>query len=199
LISTSRRGTTAADLDAIQAGRESLLMNVLRGTFPLTIAVFAVVYIITRSTILAAGFATPLLLASLFSNVRFRRKVRERAVSSDPGAVEVLEVAASHVLDLEPVGDNGPAYCFFGADETALLLVGQWLLDYPDFPALSFRLHRWANSGDPIRIEVTGASVEPVPSNVVLHPEYRVREIELFPARPDTLAQDLARAFAARV
>jgi hypothetical protein len=46
---------------------------------------------------------------------------------------------------------------------------------------------------------VTGASVEPVQSNVVLHPEYRVREIELFPARPDTLAQDLARAFAARV
>jgi hypothetical protein len=197
LIRITRRAASQADLDATQAGTRSLLMNVLSGTLPLTGAIFAVVYIITRSLVIATGFAAPVLFGSLVSNLRFRRSVHEAAESMrNPNAVEVLDVQAERVLDIEPVGDHAPAYCFFVDDTQAVLVVGQWLLEVPGFPSLSFRLHRWADSGEPIRIDAIGPAVEPEHSNVILKPAFKYRDVELFHARAASLAQDLEAAFA---
>lgn len=135
-------------------------------------------------------------VGSVISNVRFFRKVHAREASKvDVAAVEVLDVEASRVLDIDHVGDHGSAYCFFAGDGNAVLLVGQWLLKYRKFPSLSFRLARWSDSGEPIRIEVIGKKVKPEHSAIGLKDNYSHNDIEVFNASPDTLQQDLQNAF----
>jgi hypothetical protein len=147
----------------------------------------------------AGAVATLLLLTSLISNIRFFSNVRRRLdLTKDTNAVELFEVSASQVLDLEALGDNAPAFCFFVGEGKALLLVGQWLLPYDPFPAKSFRIRRWADNKKPIRIEITGESLPAANSTVRLRPGHRFGKIELFDARPETLQDDLDRALGAR-
>ncbi|MGB7844276.1 MAG: hypothetical protein WBL63_01575 [Candidatus Acidiferrum sp.] len=120
--------------------------------------------------------------------------MKRRQDSNDSTAVEVFDVSASRVLDVEHLGSNGPASCFFVDDGKALLLVGQWLLEYASFPNKSFRLYRRSDTKKPIRIEVIGNRVEPEHSTVRLLPNYRVTKVQMFDATPETLQEDLGRA-----
>lgn len=145
---------------------------------------------------LAIVVASMFLLGSIWSNTRFFKAVGEREQSgSNPPTVEVIEVEATRVLDIEHLGSHGPAYCFFVVDGRALLLIGQWLMRFPEFPSLSFRLFRWVADGRPIRIEVTGKTTEPEHSTVGLQSHYSNGDIEVFRAQPSTLQHDLENAF----
>ena len=196
MIRSYRRAADAADLKAMTQGKGSLVRNVVMVTLPMGFALFLGMYWLTRSYLAALVVASVVVSASIWSNVRFFRTVGERGrPGSEQSTVDVMEVEATRVLDIEHLGSHGPAYCFFTADGTALLLVGQWLMEVPRFPSLSFRLLRWAADGKPIRIEATGKTVEPEPSTVALQDHYTNGDIEVFRAQPQTLQQDLSKAF----
>jgi len=76
---------------------------------------FGIAYAKWRSAMTASVIAMGLFLASVLSNIRFFRETRRREnMKKDVNAVEVFEVSASSVLDLEPLGDDAPAFCFRG-------------------------------------------------------------------------------------
>jgi hypothetical protein len=196
MVRSYRRAADAADLKAMTQGKGSLGRNVVMVTLPMGFALFLGMYWLTRSYVAALVVASVVASASIWSNVRFFRTVGERGgPGSEQSTVDVMEVEATRVLDIEHLGSHGPAYCFFTADGTALLLVGQWLMEVPRFPSLSFRLFRWVDDGKPIRIEATGKTVEPEPSTVALQGHYTNGDIEVFRAQPQTLRQDLENAF----
>ena len=64
------------------------------------------------------------------------------------------------------MGSHGPAFCFFTDEGEAMLLIGQWLLEQPSFPTMTFRLHRWSDAKTPIRIESMGIEIDLEQSNV---------------------------------
>ena len=177
----------------------SLASNLLAVTLPLSAVIFGGVYLLSRSLIAAGVVAGIFLSASAVSNVRFFNEFRRRQGSTgDAAAVEVIEVEADRVLDIEPLGSHGPALCFFLGEGRALLLIGQWLLEQRSFPTKTFRLHRWADSKQPIRIESLGARITPEHSTVRLRSDHRIGDVEVFEATPDTLQADLDRAFGGR-
>ena len=196
MIRTYQRAANDHDLGAMGRGRGSFLGNILLTSLPLSAILFGIVYLIWHSVWIAAGMSTCLFVASLVSNILFFRRKKQRArQETDAKAVETLEVSASRVLDIGFVGDQGPAYCFFVGEGRALLLVGQWLLEFPSFPSASFQLHCWFDTKKPIRIELMGPQVEPEHADARLKPEHRFKAFELFNATPETLQQDLDRAF----
>jgi hypothetical protein len=161
----------------------------------MTAVLFAGAYLLFRSLIAAALAGGLFFAASLVSNLRFFENYRRRQIAVDDKAVVILDVEATRVLEIEHLGSHGPAHCFFVGDSTALLLVGQWQLENDSFPALAFRLHRWRDTGAIIRIETAGPHVEPEHSTVRLKPEYQTGDIEQFSASPETLQDNLDRAF----
>lgn len=190
--------TSADDRDfrAMTRGKGSLGRNLLRASLPVALFLFALVYIVWRSLIVASIAGVLAFATSAWSNARFFSDIRRRqAARADSEAVEVTEIQASRVLDIEPLGSHGPALVFFASDGKALLLVGQWLLRYRSFPSTSFRLYQWADTKKPIRIEPTGQRVKPEHSTVQLRPSYRLTDVEIFEATPETLQHDLDRAF----
>jgi hypothetical protein len=193
MIRTFRKAADPADLRALTPTNDTLILNVLRGTLPLSLAVSGVTYLISRSLMVAGSVGALLFAASLTSNLRFFRGVARRKESTEADAVEVIEVEASRIFDIQHLGSHGPAYVFFGADGKALLLIGQWLLEQRKFPARSFRLHRWTDTGEPIRIESTGGRMKPEQSAVVVPSTGRVPDIAIFDATPETLQDDLDR------
>jgi hypothetical protein len=199
MIRIYHRSVDDVDLAAMTEGRGSFARNIVALTLPTTIGLFVVIYLVFRSLFAAILISGLFFVGSTISNVRFFRKVRARERSkTDPRAVEVMDVEASRVLNIEHVGSHGPAYCFFVGDGKALLLIGQWLLNQRKFPSLSFRLARWSHNGDPIRVEVVGKKVKPEHSVVGLKSNYSYNDIEVFNASPDTLQQDLQSAFGKR-
>jgi hypothetical protein len=196
MIRTYRRPANAEDVKAMTEGRGSLVRNILTVTLPIGAILLVGMYWVTRSYWLAIVVASMFLLGSIWSNTRFFKTVGEREQSgSNPPTVEVIEVEATRVLDIEHLGSHGPAYCFFVVDGRALLLIGQWLMRFPGFPSLSFRLFRWVADGRPIRIEATGKTIEPEHSTVGLQSHYSNGDIEVFRAQPSTLQHDLENAF----
>jgi len=171
---------------------------VLLGSLPVSAVCFGLAYLIFRSLAIAGVVGVVLLVTSLVSNVRFFQGVRRRAGQrDDANAVDVIDVEASEVTDVHPVGDDAPAYVFFAGEGKAVLLVGQWLLEHDEFPSLSFRVTRWADSGKPITVEPRSAEVATEPSTVQM-PSGDVPRIAVFDATPATLQQDLDRAFGSR-
>jgi hypothetical protein len=196
MIRSYRRAADEADVKAMTQGKGSLVRNILMVSLPIGAFLFLGIYWLTRSYVAALVVAGAVASGSIWSNVRFFRTVGERErPGPEQSTVEVMEVEATRVVDIEHLGSHGPAYCFFTADGTALLLVGQWLMEFPRFPSLSFRLFRWADDGKPIRIEATGRTIEPEQSTVALQGHYRNGDIEVFRAQPQTLQQDLENAF----
>jgi len=192
MLTIYRRAANDLDLKAVKLQRGSLGRNLVTVLVPTAAVAFVVAYAISRSLWTASVIAAVLCFASLFSNLRFFRNVRRReALKNDVNSVEVFEVFTSSVVDVEPLGDDAPAYCFFLDDGTALLLVGQWLLDYDSFPAESFRLHRWADTKKPIRIDVTGQPLTAAHSTARLKSIHRFGKIEVLVAKRETLQDDL--------
>ncbi len=195
MIRTSYRFADELDLNAMGRSRGSLVSNLFLVSLPLCAVVFAVVYVVSRSIVAAGLISGGLLVASAVSNVRFFKEYKRRQrLCEDPQSVEVFEVEASRVIDVEYLGSNGPALCFITGGE-ALLLVGQWLLEQQSFPSMTLRLSRWSDTKKPIRIESTGAEIIPEPSNVQLRANYKMSDVELFDASAETLQQDMDRAF----
>jgi len=195
LLTASHRAANDLDLKRLTRAHGTLGRNIATVSLPAAAVVFGIAYVLWRSMLVAAVIATSLLVASLISNIRFFRKVKQRELlKADDKAVTVFDVSSDQVLDIEPLGDNAPAFCFFVGEEKALLLVGQWLLDYDSFPTKSFQIHCWANTKEPIRIEMNGQHVEPEQSRIKLRSNYQFGKIELFDATPETLQSDLDRA-----
>lgn len=191
-----QRAADNLDFTALTRGRGSFVRNLLTVSVPVAAVLFGIVYLKWRSVRVAGGIAAGVFIASLVSNVLFfRTRMQRERQMADANAVETMEVSATRIMDIEFVGDQGPAYCFFVDEGKALLLVGQWLLDCPSFPCASFRLHRWSDSKKPIRIEPLGPPIQAEHSTARLKPEHRFKPIELFDAAPETLQMDLDRAF----
>ena len=197
MIRTSLANADERDFQAITSTGTSPARNILFTTLPLSAVAFLVIYGVSRSLWIAAPIAAALMAGSIVSNVRFFRKVADRRTEQRSGksAVEIIDVEALRVFDIEPLGSHGPAFVFFAADGKALLLIGQWLLEQPSFPSRAFRLRRWADTGRPIRIEARGPEIEPEQSPIRVPDASRVQDVWLIDAAPDTLEQDLQRAF----
>src|ERR1700722_16029678 len=192
---TFYRPVEERDIRMMKRGKGTLCRNLLRATLPFALFLSALAYLIWRSWVVAVGVGLAAFGISGWSNISFFRNVRGRQNSGASDAVVVTEVQAVRVLEIEPLGSRGPAFVCFTTDGKALLLVGQWLLDYKGFPSISFRLRQWADTKKPICIEITGARIEPEQSAVQLKPGYRLTDVEAFEAAPETLQQDLDRSF----
>jgi hypothetical protein len=195
MIRTYRRPAESTDIQAATEGKGSLSRNLLTLILPAGVVLFAVPYLVFDSFLSGAIISTLFVGGSTWSNVRFFSKTGARARSTAGAIVEVIEVDATRVFEIEHQGSHGPAYCFFSSDGDALLLIGQWQMGVKRFPSLSFRVMRWVDDGSPIRIEVTGRKVKPELSTVSLQGHYSNGDIEILKAQPDTLQQDLDRAF----
>ncbi len=196
MIRTFQTSDDDRDLRAMTPGKGSPRRNLLLVSLPAALLLFALVYVLFRSFLAASVVGVLLLVASAWSNGRFFSEVRRRRHSpANAEAVQVTEVEASRVLDIQPLGSHGPALVFFAAEGKALLLIGQWLLCCRSFPSTSFRLYQWADTKKPIRIQPTGRPVKPEHSTVQLRPSYHLTDVEVFEAAPETLQHDLDRAF----
>lgn len=199
MLRTYHRPADELDLEAFRDGKGALQRNLVTVVIPVTVIVFAGAYLLLRSVLIASVVAAVLFLASAASNLRFfRAGQRRNKLKENANAVEVLEVSASSALDLEPIGDHAPAYCFFIGEGKALLLIGQWLLPYHPFPAKKFCLHRWADTREPIRIDGIEQPIEAEPSQVRLRRTHRFGKIELIRADRQTLQEDLDRTLLRR-
>ena len=195
MIRTCYRALDPSDLDHLRKSRGSWLRNVLTVSLPVSALIFGVVFLITKSFVVATLFSAALFLGSTISNLRFFRNVRRGMTNSQ--AVEVIDVQAQCAIDVEHLGSYGPAYCFFVGEGQAILVVGQWLLECEPFPAASFQIHRWSDTGKPIRISATGPAIECLPSPAKLKRNHHFRQVEIFPGTPETLQQDMDSAFKA--
>jgi hypothetical protein len=196
VIRTVQTSIDDRDLRAVTRGRDSLGRNLVLVTIPATLLLFGLVYIIWRSWLVAWIALACVFAASAWSNLRFSREVRRRREPrAHPETVRVTEVEASRVLDIEPLGSHGPAWVFFVGNGKALLLVGQWLLRFRKFPSLSFRLYQWTDTKEVIRIAPTGKRAKLEASTAQLRASYRPIHAEVFEATPETLQNDLDRAF----
>jgi hypothetical protein len=199
MLKIHSRAADDQDLKAFAHGQVSVGRNIMLTLIPVCALVFGAVYLIWRSVWAASVTCIVLFTASSYSNISFFRDLNRRQTQKrDANAIEVLEVSASHVVDIEFLGDDGPALCFFVGGGKALLLVGQWLLDYDSFPSESFRLHRWSDTKRPIRIETTGKPIGAEKSNVTLRRTHKYGRAELIDATPSTLQQDLDLALSGR-
>lgn len=196
MIRTSLVEADERDLQAMAPPANSPAQNFLSATLPISIVAFLVIYGVSRSPWIAGITAGGLMAASIVSNVRFFRKVARRRLEQGRLAVEAIDVEASRVFDIEPLGSSGPTFVFFAGDGKALLLSGQWLLEQPSFPTHSFRLRRWADTGKAIRIEARGPEIDPERSAIQVPYASRSKDTWLMDAAPDTLDQDLRRRFA---
>jgi hypothetical protein len=185
MVNIYHRAANDLDLKAFTKGRRSLGRNLLAVVLPGSLVLTGGVYFLWRSLLAASVAGVGVFLASAFSNIRFFRNVNRReSVKTNASAVEVFEVSASRVLDIDFIGDDGPALCFFVGGGKALLLVGQWLMDYKMFPCESFRFHRWSDTKKPIRIEATGRTIEAGKYHVQLRPSHKYGRTELLDAAP---------------
>jgi hypothetical protein len=194
VLKTYTRAANDLDLNAVTHTRGSLVRNLTAVTIPIAALSFGAVYLKWRSVTAAGIVAAGLFVASAVSNVRFFSQLKRRqALKQNSSAVEVFEVSASRIFDIEHLGSNGPAFCFFVEPHKALLLVGQWLMECGSFPSDSFRVYRWADTKKPIRIESIGRPINAEHSTVRLRESSRDLQIELLDATPETLQTDLDR------
>ena len=122
MIRTSLANADERDFQAITSTGTSPARNILFTTLPLSAVAFLVIYGVSRSLWIAAPIAAALMAGSIVSNVRFFRKVADRRTEQRSGksAVEIIDVEALRVFDIEPLGSHGPAFVFFAADGKAL-------------------------------------------------------------------------------
>jgi hypothetical protein len=195
MLKIYNRAAANSDLMAMNRSLGPAGRNLITVALPLAAALFAGIYWKWRSVLAATLIAVGVFAASAVSNVRFFREAKRRkGQKADLNAAEVLEVSASRVLDIEHMGDDGPALCFFVETGKALLLVGQWLLECDSFPSDSFRLYRWSDTKIPIWIEVIAKPICAEHSTVRLRPSHQFSKINLFHATPETLQADLDKA-----
>ena len=196
MISRQTQAADRKDLKALTAGSGSLGRNLLL-SFTLALLVALALFALFKSALVSVALPLAFFLASAYSNVRFFGNVN-RIQASPEAAVECIEVQASHIVDLEPHGSNGPVIAFLTEDGQCLLLVGQWLLQQRKFPSNHIRVYRWCSDGEPIRTESLGPKRKPVQSNAGLKRTHRVTSVQTFMARLESLEHDLDVALGRR-
>jgi hypothetical protein len=219
MVSTSHRKADGKDV-ASPDGVARTLTSRLRFSFLVMGGVFALLYLVTRSLVAAGVVSGVLLLLSVRSILLHHRHLQrlERRLA-EPDAVEVIEVRAARVLEVET--PTGPALFFELSDGQILLMQGQWLLahglyraprptgdgvderfnsldDPYGFPSDHFALHRWRGDGRPFWIEVRGRYLAPERSPLELPGDADIQDVERFPGTLATLQQDLTAALPTR-
>jgi len=200
-------------------GPSALFSRLLTSFVVLGCGVFVLVFALTKS-FGAAGIVSGILLAaSAYSILRHHRDIkrRERRLA-EPEPIEVIEVRAARVLDVEAPGSTGPALCFELPNDQVLLLYGQRLLDHAlyraprpvgdgnqerfnlsedpfGFPSDHFALHRWRGETRPFWIEVLGSYLPPENSPVQLPAGAKIQEVEVFAGTIRSLQKDLETTF----
>jgi hypothetical protein len=227
------RKATEKDVASRDAGPSSMGSRLLGSFLILGCGVFGVIFLITRamrafddhllaSFVVAALPALLLFSLSAYSIVGYHQDLnRLRRRLSEPDPVEVLEIRATRVMDIQAPGSTGPALCFELTDGQVLLLYGQWLLEHSlyraprpvddgnqehfnalddphAFPSDHFLVHRWRGEARPFWIEVHGRYLPPQESSVQIRPTAKVRELELFAGSLDSLQASIDRAFEQR-
>jgi hypothetical protein len=113
MLTTNCRAANDLDFKAVTQGRGSLGRN-LAVALTAGMVVGGIAYAFSRSWWIAVTAGVGLFAISVYSNLMFFRRVRRYEFPrTDSKAVEILEVSADRILDVEPVGDNAPAFCFF--------------------------------------------------------------------------------------
>ncbi len=191
----SYRAANAIDVQAMTRARGSLATNLALFTIPGSVVLFAGAYFLFRSLAMSCVVSAVFFAASAISNVRFFKKVKAIETNGNHSIVEVLEVEAFRVVEIDPLGSHGPAYCFFVDGGKALLLIGQWLLEQPSFPCSAFSLYCWSNTKVGIRIEPNSPRILPEQSPAQIRGTARIRDIIIFDGTPDSLQADMDRAF----
>lgn len=150
---------------------------------------------------------------------RFSRRCRsDAATASEDAQIEEISVSGGRVLELIPLGDVEPVFCF-GEDSATpvLLLKGQWIYDSAfyeaspgtlvvedanfrnglggcfAFPAAVFTCTRDPRTGDVFRIKVIGPYVKPEPSIVKVSSSWILRDSEILQGKLSDLEELLNR------
>lgn len=158
-----------------------LIKNVALTTIPTSIALFSAIYFLTKNINWAVSIPALLLGASVYSNIVKFKKDKSRQAAG----ISKQIFKSEKVYDLITEGDLGPALCFELENEKYLLINGQWIFSpdiYGDemqkyyledsiyfngysspysFPARQFEIWTSEVDGKPIRINITGAYLEP--------------------------------------
>ena len=131
MLTPHYRKAAKEDVPDPSRGPSALLSRILTSFLVLGCGSFALFYVITKSFIAAGLVSGALLALSTHSIIGYHRDIkrRERRLA-EPDAIEVIEVRAPRVVDVEAPGSTGPALCFELADGQVLLLYGQWLLEH---------------------------------------------------------------------
>ena len=195
MIRSTFQSFSERDLQAETAGRGTPGKNLLVITVPVCAAIFAGLFLLTRSWWIAGIPALLFCGLSGVSNLLFAARMhRLRMLIGRENSVEAIEVEAVSAEDVEHLGSNGPAYCFFSEDGQALLLVGQWMLEAKQFPSLKFRLLRMADTGEPIRIESQAEEFIPPTYSTRLRTTYNISPVTRLQATPQNLQATLDSA-----
>ena len=200
-------------------GPSALLSRFFTSFLVLGVGVFGLVYVLTRSFIAAGVVSGVLLVLSSHSILGHQRDLKRREGRlAETDAIEVVEIRASRVLDVEAPGSTGPALCFELPDGQVLLLYGQWLfehtlyraqrpvgdgnqerfnlLDDPlGFPSDHFILHRWRGEVRPFWIEVCGGYLAVENSSVQLPRCATIPQVKVFAGTLSSLQRDIDYAF----
>jgi hypothetical protein len=103
MMNIYHRAANDLDLKALIQGRGSPGRNLLVVVLPVSLVLFGAVYFLWRPLLAAVSAAgVGVFLASTFSNIRFFRNVEGRKrLKTNARAVEVFEISASRVLDID--------------------------------------------------------------------------------------------------
>jgi hypothetical protein len=219
MLAPRYRKAANEDLLDPSPGTSALLSRLFTSFLLLGCGVFALICVLTKSVIAAGVVSAALLALSVHSILAHQRDIKrhERRLA-EPGPIEVIEVHASRVLDVEAPGSTGPALCFELPDNQVLLLYGQWLLEHTlyraprpvgdgdqerfnlsddplGFPSDHFALHRWRGEVRPFWIEVRGKYLTPESSSVQLPKPAKIQEVEVFTGTFSSLQTEIEYAF----
>jgi nucleoid DNA-binding protein len=195
MIQIEHRAPSEADISFMLRDTAKSLKGAVAFGLVVSGAVAALIYAVSKSVTAAVVVGCVIFIPSLISNLGFFKEVnRRKSMMTDPKAIEVIHVNASRIIQVQPIG-SGEAHVFLSDSGEAVLLNGQWQLEYKPFPVADFKVHRWADTKEPIRIESSSKLVFPEESNVEIRRGYVMGDVELFRARPDTLQHDMDAAF----
>jgi hypothetical protein len=190
-------------------------------------ATAAVLYVLTW--LCTKGILIPMLVAAAgFGAAMYwqqhrripRKPATEKQEDTDTRLIEVMQVEATQVFDVDAPKGSGPALLFKLKDGQLLLLSGPWLLkpssyrapergetnnarfnglgDPYGFPSTRFAIHRWKGESVPFWIEVQGWYLLPQMESAQIPPSAKIQAVEVFPASGKDLQASFNSAFIAR-
>jgi len=185
------------------------------------LVIYGVAWFCTKGILLPLFFAIAFLLPTLYFSRKLANITPEKPTplepETEPDRIEVLQVEAKRVFDIDVPAALAPALCFELSDGQYMLLCGPWLMEHrlyraPEssqrgnstrfnglddpygFPATRFSLHRWKGDAQPFWIEVQGWYLLPEMGAAQLRSGIRVRPVEIFAAASKDLQTSIDKA-----